>query len=107
MHKIALGFIVLTTFLTIGIAVLYLRKGTCSKGRSLEGFASAKLSAKERIEKASSSASNILIDVIQQAKRVSTYVTNPVAWKERIALATMSPMELARKHLSETNKPKV
>lgn len=103
MRGIAIGFIVITTFLTVVLVVLYFRGGTCA--RKLEGFADSKISAKERVQKASASASNILLDVIKKAKRVSSYVTNPLDWKERITLATMTPIELARKHLA--NKPKV
>ena len=102
MRIIAIGFLVVSTFLTIALVFLYFRKGMCMR----EGFANS--TAKERVQKASASASNILIDVIQKAKRVSNYVTNPLDWKERLSLATMSPIELARKHLVETmgNKPK-
>jgi hypothetical protein len=104
MRNIAIGFIVISTFLTVGLTVLYFRSGMCTR---TEGFADQTM--KERIDKATGSANNILLDVIQKAKRVSNYVSNPLHWKERLSLATMSPIELARKHLVETmgNKPKV
>jgi hypothetical protein len=101
----AVAFLFISTILTSMLVAYYFRHGTCRR----EGFVdSAGAEKRARIKQASASANNILIDVIQKAKRVSTYVTNPLAWKERLTLATMTPIELARKHLLETgNKPKV
>jgi hypothetical protein len=108
MRLFAIGFLVLSTFLTIGLAFYYLRHGTCKKPATatvpIEGF--AERTAKQRIDKASSEASNVLLDVIAKAKRASAHVTDPKIWAERIMFATMSPVELARKHLKAQQEAK-
>jgi hypothetical protein len=60
------------------------------------------MTAKERITKASTQANNILLDILATAKRASMHVTDPKIWSERIAMATMNPVELARKSLNIT-----
>ncbi len=111
MRTFAIGFLVFSTFLTIAVAVYYLRYGKCSKPTtSVEGFAEeakgGKLTAKQRIEKASSQATNVLLDVIAKAKKASAHVTDPAIWKERLTFATMSPVELARNHLKSQQATK-
>lgn len=111
MRLFAIGFLVLSTFLTIGIVVYYMRYGTCTKPSApIEGFAeeagTRKLTAKQRLDKASSQASNVLLDVIAKAKRTSAHVTDPKIWAERIMFATMSPLELARRHLKAEQEAK-
>ncbi len=109
MRLFAIGFLIFSTLLTIAVAVYYLRYGTCKKPSAVEGFAeetSGKLTAKQRIEKASADASNVLLDVIATAKKASAHVTNPKIWAERIMMATMSPVELARRHLKSEQASK-
>ena len=114
MRLFAIGFLVFSTLLTIAVAVYYMRYGTCKKPAAttipIEGFAeetgTRKLTAKQRIDNASSQASNVLLDVIATAKRTSAHVTNPKIWAERIMFATMSPIELARKHLKAEQEAK-
>ena len=104
MHGLAFIFLVLSTFLTIGLVFYYLRFGKCTK--SSEGFADAitkspKMGAKQRIDKASADVSNVLVDLMSNVKRISGYLTDRNVWSERLQMATMNPTELARKHLRE------
>lgn len=47
---------------------------------------------------------NILLDLMSKLKRVSGYLTDPTILSERIAFASMSPVELARHYIkSQTN----
>lgn len=78
-----------TTLLTILGIYLYVKP-------RVEGF---KTKAEETRQELTNRIDNILVDVLDKAKRVSSYATNTGLWKERIGLAKMSYMELARSHL--------
>jgi len=103
MQQIAIGFLLLSTILTIIAVVYYFRYGKC--GKSVEGFVDdveddeTPRSAKQRIQKANKNANNVLLNVIAVAKRASAHVTDPKIWSERLHMATMSPVDLARNYL--------
>jgi hypothetical protein len=40
-----------------------------------------------------------LTTIMKPIRRLSSVILNPANWKERVSMATMSPIELARKHL--------
>ena len=46
----------------------------------------------------------LLTSVMGPIRRLSSIVTNPANWTERIAMARMSPTELARMHLQSQQK---
>jgi len=47
---------------------------------------------------------NVLLDLVSKLKRVSGYLTDPNIISERIAFASMSPVELARHYIkTQTN----
>ena len=87
--------LVVTTLLTLLGVYLYLKP-------RVEGF---KNKAEEKRQEIASRIDNILVNVLDKAKHVSSYLSDSGLWKERIELAKMSYMELARSHLkSSTSK---
>jgi hypothetical protein len=87
-----------TTFATLIGIYLYLKP-------RVEGF---KNKAEEKRQELTHRIDNLLVNVIDKAKHVSSYLSNTGLWKERIGLAKMSYMELARSQLKSTvnNEPK-
>jgi hypothetical protein len=49
-------------------------------------------------------AAEILSTSLRQLKKATRHVLDPVAFKERMMMASMSPIELARKYIKETSK---
>ena len=45
--------------------------------------------------------SNALVSLVSQLKRISGYVTDRNVWSERLEMYSMSPVELARRHLNK------
>lgn len=88
--------LVVTTFLTLLGLYLYLKP-------RVEGF---KNKAEEKRQEIAHRIDNILVDVLDKAKHMSSYLTNSGLWKERIELAKMSYMELARSHLKSQSNQK-
>ncbi len=62
-----------------------------------EGFQDAKMSPQVATYE-------LLTSVMGPIRRLSSIITNPSNWKERIAMASMSPTELARMHLQSQQK---
>jgi hypothetical protein len=83
--------LVITTILTIVGVYMYIKP-------RVEGF---KDSAEEARQKMVAQVDNTLLQVLDKAKHVSSYLTNSGLWKERIQLAKMSYMELARSQLKK------
>ena len=83
--------LVITTLLTIIGIYMYIKP-------RVEGF---KDSAEEARQKIAAQVDNTLLQVLDKAKHVSSYLTNTGLWKERIQLAKMSYMELARSQLKK------
>ena len=83
--------LVITTLLTIVGIYMYIKP-------RVEGF---KDSAEEARQKIAAQVDNTLLQVLDKAKHVSSYLTNTGLWKERIQLAKMSYMELARSQLKK------
>lgn len=81
--------LVITTLLTIVGLYFYIKP-------RVEGF---KDTAEEKRKELAKRVDNVLVDVLDKAKHVSSYLTNSNVWKERIELAKMSYMELARSQL--------
>jgi hypothetical protein len=78
-----------TTCLTILGLYLYIKP-------RVEGF---KTKAEETRQELTHRIDNVLVDVINKAKRVSGYISDSGLWKERMGLAKLSYMELARSQL--------
>ncbi len=49
-------------------------------------------------------AAEILSSSLAQIKKATRHVLDPVAFKERMQMASLSPIELARKYIKETSK---
>jgi hypothetical protein len=86
--------LVITTLLTIFGIYVYIKP-------RVEGF---KDTAEEKRKELAKRVDNVLVDVLDKAKHVSSYLTNSGVWKERIELAKMSYMELARSQLKAKEK---
>jgi hypothetical protein len=86
-----LAALVVTTFLTLVGIYMYLKP-------RIEGF---KDTAEEKRKKIATTVDNALLQVLDKAKRVSLYLKDSGLWKERIGLAKMSYMELARSQLKK------
>ncbi len=80
-----------TTLLTLIGLYMYIKP-------RVEGF---KDTAEETRQKIATQVDNALLQVLDKAKHVSTYLSNSGLWKERIELAKMSYMELARSQLKK------
>ena len=61
------------------------------EGKREEGF------AEEEKEKEI----NPLISLVAQLKRMSTKLVDPAMWVDRLEMSTMTPVELARRHLQK------
>jgi hypothetical protein len=83
--------LVITTLLTIVGVYMYIKP-------RVEGFKDA---AEETRQKLAAQVDNALLEVLDKAKHVSSYLTNSGLWKERVELAKMSYMELARSQLKK------
>jgi hypothetical protein len=83
--------LVVTTFLTLIGIYMYVKP-------RIEGF---KDTAEEKRKEMAARIDNVLVEVLDKAKHVSSYLTNTGLWKERIGLAKMSYMELARSQLKK------
>jgi hypothetical protein len=79
----------ITTFLTLFGVYMFLKP-------RVEGF---KDKAEETRQQIAARVDNVLLDVLKKAKHMSSYLTDTGLWKERIGLAKMSYMELARSQL--------
>jgi hypothetical protein len=86
--------LVVTTLATIIGIYLYVKP-------RVEGF---KTKADEKRQEIANRIDNVLLNVIDKAKNVSSYLSNTGLWKERIELAKMSYMELARSQLKPSAK---
>jgi hypothetical protein len=62
-----------------------------------EGFQDAKISPQVATYE-------LLTSVMGPIRRLSSIITNPSNWKDRINMARMSPTELARMHLQSQQK---
>lgn len=49
---------------------------------------------------------NPLIKLVKKLGTMSKYLSNPNMWKERIEMFSMTPTELARRHLNNMKKQK-
>lgn len=67
------------------------------KRKQQEGFQDTKLSPQVATYE-------LLTSVMGPIRRLSSIITNPSNWSERIAMARMSPTELARMHLQSQQK---
>ena len=47
---------------------------------------------------------NALLNIISKLKHMPGYLADPKSWIERISLANMSPVELARYHIKSQKK---
>jgi hypothetical protein len=81
--------LVITTLLTLLGIYMYMKP-------RIEGF---KDTAEEKRKEIAARVDNALLEVLNKAKHVSSYLSNTGLWKERIGLAKMSYMELARSQL--------
>jgi hypothetical protein len=78
--------IVITLLFLVSLYILIKHRGT------IEGFLD-----KPEID-------NTLFNVISKLKHVAGYLTDPKSWIERISLANMTPVELARHYIKSQAK---
>lgn len=83
--------LVISTLLTLVGLYMYIKP-------RIEGF---KDTAEEKRKEVAARVDNVLVDVLDKAKHMSSYLTDSGLWKERIGLAKMSYMELARSQLKK------
>lgn len=83
--------LLVTTCLTLIGIYMYLKP-------RVEGF---KDKAEETRQQIAARVDNVLLDVLDKAKHVSSYLSNTGLWKDRVNLAKMSYMELARSQLKK------
>lgn len=83
--------LLVTTGLTILGIYMYIKP-------RVEGF---KDKAEETRQQIAARVDNVLLDVLDKAKHVSSYLSNTGLWKDRLNLAKMSYMELARSQLKK------
>jgi hypothetical protein len=83
--------LVITTLLTLVGLYMYIKP-------RIEGF---KDTAEEKRKEVAARVDNVLVDVIEKAKHMSSYLADSGLWKERIGLAKMTYMELARSQLKK------
>ena len=101
-EKFALGFLMFSMLLTIVFYVAWIRWGICPVGKQqqhVEGFAASKAAQEPQTE-----VNNALLAVMAKLKKMTGYLMDPALWKERIAMAKMTPMELARLQLRPMEK---
>ena len=79
--------IILITLLLVFLYILYINYRT-----TIEGFLET-----PKID-------NALLNVMAKLKRVSGYLSDPKSWIERITLANMSSVELARHYIKSQKK---
>ena len=92
MLTIAMILLVLSTLLTIGLVYWYFT----SQMKRSEGFQDG--GKMPLVEQAN------LLQILGTIKRLGGQLMNVSMWTERMALAKMSPTELARKHLNSNSK---
>jgi hypothetical protein len=68
-----------------------------------EGFEASN----ETKETAQDAVNNVLLRAVEQMKTVSAHILNPKNWSERLELATLSPVELARRYIISQDKNRV
>jgi hypothetical protein len=100
MHNLAIGFVILSTLLTIVMMYSLIRYGKCGSNKIEEGFSTTK----GKLKKAKKETGNALLNVIAQAKKVSSYALDRSIWSDRLNMIHLSPMDLARKYINEQNK---
>ena len=50
---------------------------------------------------------NVLINIVENVKRINKYLVNPTLWTDRIEMVSMNPVELARREiLKQRNQDK-
>lgn len=110
MNYILLGCIFVSILLTIFLILSYTR-GACSfcSASSVGVALQAHKGHKDRaygIEGFSTqnTTTNALLNLMSQLKRVTGTLTNVDMWKDRIEMASMSPVELARRYLKSQSK---
>jgi hypothetical protein len=86
--------------LSLLIVIVWMRRILREEDAS-EGFADSKMDPTERPDPAKISAA-ILRPALQQIRKVTRHFLNPIALKERLQMAKMSPRELAQKYMKET-----
>jgi hypothetical protein len=58
-------------------------------------------------DKASKGKGNVLINIVENVKRINKYLVNPTLWTDRIEMISMNPVELARREiLKQRNQDK-
>jgi len=75
-----------------------------TKPRNQEGFEASDDTKKETAQDA---VNNVLLRAVEQMKTVSAHILNPKNWSERLELATLSPVELARRYIISQDKNRV
>jgi len=95
MKGVLLVVLIVSTLLTIA-AVVYAFHCGCG----VEGFEGGS-NVRQTLEKAKAQSGNALLALMGKLKRMNGFLANPKNWKERIEMFSMTPMDLARKHLQE------
>jgi hypothetical protein len=101
-----IGFMVVSLLLTIVIAVMYVRRGWCARSQR-EGFESGTEAATASAEQGKAGLASLTDSLFKTIEFVNKYQKSfgEEFKNERISLAKMSPVELARLHL-QSQQPK-
>ena len=87
--------LVLALFLFLSMFLFLKRRKTEGFAEEREGKGKGKEKEKEKEKE------NPLISLVAQLKRMSTTLVDPAMWADRLEMSTMSPVELARRHLQK------
>ena len=65
-----------------------------TRGNCQEGFQ----------DKDSKGKGNVLVNIVENVKRINKYLIDPALWTDRIEMITMNPVELARREIHKQLK---
>lgn len=88
-------------YIVIGLLVLL---GFVLFRRRIEGFTEQRNEVGKGINKGKEQVENALVSLMTIMKRMTRNLADPVMLKERLEMFSMSPIELARRHLQRTEQ---
>jgi hypothetical protein len=96
--QVYIGFMVVSLLLTIVLAVMFMRRGWCGRREGFESGPDAATAAVEKGKEGIAILTNSLYKTIGFVDMFKKHYGNDFK-KERMEMALMSPVELARMHL--------
>ena len=93
-----IGFMVVSLLLTIVLAIMFMRRGWCGRREGFESGPEAATAAVEKGKEGLAILTNSIYKTIGFIDMFKNQYGNDFK-KERMEMAMMSPVELARKHL--------